>query len=200
MLEEMRGIDFRRCFDQGRGGHFSGPQKRSQFLVTSTVIQLPLPVLFPAPTSTKISLLSLRKRRTFCFESQCFMEIAAIPAMWTAKGGFLLDQHFACCLHYVSCLTQVRAASSEMWRVVRHGEPSATEFAGISRTTTLPAPMTECSPMRTPPRMIDPAPTHTPSSMTIGLGSTTPRSPRPHGVKISWLPEMMMNTRLQYRK
>ena len=38
------------------------------------------------------------------------------------------------------------------------------ELAGISFTTTLPAPMTEFLPMVTPGRIVEPPPIHTPSS------------------------------------
>ena len=47
---------------------------------------------------------------------------------------------------------------SESERMTRQGTPAATEFAGISRVTTLPAPMTQLSPMVTPGQTVTPAP------------------------------------------
>lgn len=52
--------------------------------------------------------------------------------------------------------------------MTRQGLPTATLYAGISFTTTLPAPITEFSPIVTPGRMTEPPPIHTPSLMVTG--------------------------------
>ena len=49
-----------------------------------------------------------------------------------------------------------------------HGFPIATEFSGISFVTTLPAPITELSPMETPGSIITFAPIHTLFPTVIG--------------------------------
>src|SRR5208337_675058 len=81
--------------------------------------------------------------------------------------------------------------STEMLRIDRHGEPTATQCGGISRTTTLPAPITERCPIRTPPKMSDPAPIQTPSSITIGFELPFPADFGP-ATAISWLPERIV--------
>src|SRR4029453_3220772 len=48
------------------------------------------------------------------------------------------------------------------------GLPAAITSEGISRVTTLPAPMTDRSPMVTPGQMMAPPPTHTSEPMVIG--------------------------------
>lgn len=48
-----------------------------------------------------------------------------------------------------------------MGRSTRHGLPTATTLSGISRVTTLPAPITTLSPMVTPGMTCVPAPIHT---------------------------------------
>ena len=49
----------------------------------------------------------------------------------------------------------------------RAGTPSATAPAGTSCVTTAPAPITAFRPIRTPSVTIAPAPSQTPSSMTM---------------------------------
>lgn len=56
-----------------------------------------------------------------------------------------------------------------MGRIGRQGTPAATTPAGMSRVTTLPAPMTEPFPMVTPPQTTALAPIHTSSSRVMGL-------------------------------
>ena len=53
-------------------------------------------------------------------------------------------------------------------RITRHGFPTARQFAGMERVTTLPAPMTVFSPIVTPGRMMTPPPIHAPSSILTG--------------------------------
>ena len=54
------------------------------------------------------------------------------------------------------------------WRITLHGFPTATQFGGIVRFTTLPAPITLFSPMVTPGRRIQPPPIHTLSFISTG--------------------------------
>lgn len=54
-------------------------------------------------------------------------------------------------------------------RITRHGFPTATQFSGMERVTTLPAPMTLFLPIVTPGRRIAPPPIQTPSSIVTGL-------------------------------
>ena len=53
--------------------------------------------------------------------------------------------------------------------MTRHGLPAAKTPVGMSRVTTLPAPMTVRSPMVTPGQMIAPPPTHTSAPIVTGL-------------------------------
>ena len=52
--------------------------------------------------------------------------------------------------------------------ITRHGFPTATQFAGISFVTTLPAPITVPSPIDTPGRMIAPPPIQHPLPIFTG--------------------------------
>lgn len=54
-------------------------------------------------------------------------------------------------------------------RITWHGFPTATQFSGMERVTTLPAPMTLFLPIVTPGRRIAPPPIHTPSSIVTDL-------------------------------
>ena len=56
-------------------------------------------------------------------------------------------------------------------RITRHGFPTATQFSGMERVTTLPAPMTLFLPIVTPGRRIAPPPIQTPSSIVTGLAN-----------------------------
>ena len=56
----------------------------------------------------------------------------------------------------------------------RQGFPTASTPAGMSRVTTLPAPMVVSSPMVTPGQMIAPPPIHTRLPMVIGDASSGP--------------------------
>lgn len=60
---------------------------------------------------------------------------------------------------------------------MRQGFPAAMTSAGISLVTTLPAPMTLLRPMVTPFMTVDPAPSQTLSSITMGRGSPERGSP-----------------------
>jgi len=55
-----------------------------------------------------------------------------------------------------------------MARSTRQGVPTATTIGGTSRLTTLPAPMTDPYPIRTPGRTTALLPIQTLSSITIG--------------------------------
>ena len=52
--------------------------------------------------------------------------------------------------------------------MTRHGFPTAIESAGISFTTTLPAPITEFWPIVTPGSIVELPPIHTPFSIVTG--------------------------------
>ena len=52
--------------------------------------------------------------------------------------------------------------------MTRAGFPTATEFGGIERVTTAPAPMIEFSPMLTPGQTTTEPPSHTLSSRVMG--------------------------------
>src|SRR5918999_618416 len=52
--------------------------------------------------------------------------------------------------------------------MTRHGFPAANTLSGMSRVTTLPAPMTARDPMRTPARIKAPPPPHTPDPIAPG--------------------------------
>lgn len=54
-------------------------------------------------------------------------------------------------------------------RITRHGTPAAKELAGISRVTTLPAPITQLSPMVTPLHTVTLADSYTLLPMRTGL-------------------------------
>ena len=54
-------------------------------------------------------------------------------------------------------------------RMTLHGLPAATVLAGMSLTTTLPAPMTQLSPMVTPGQTTTPVPNHTLLPTEMGL-------------------------------
>lgn len=53
------------------------------------------------------------------------------------------------------------ASASVNGRITRHGLPAAKTFSGISRVTTLPAPIMEPDPMETPGLTMTPAPNQT---------------------------------------
>src|SRR5690242_3746059 len=56
----------------------------------------------------------------------------------------------------------VRASNrTSAQRMTRHGFPTAIELAETSRVTTLPAPITQLSPIVTPGQIIVPPPIHT---------------------------------------
>src|SRR5690606_12440620 len=59
-------------------------------------------------------------------------------------------------------------------RIARHGLPTATQLAGRSLVTTLPAPTTVFSPMLTPGQTIAPPPSQTPSPMMMGSADSKP--------------------------
>ena len=58
--------------------------------------------------------------------------------------------------------------------VTRQGFPTATRFAGTSRTTTLPAPITLLSPMVTPGQMTQLPPSHTLFPIVTGFANSSP--------------------------
>ena len=57
--------------------------------------------------------------------------------------------------------------------MTRAGFPAAKTSEGMSRVTTLPAPMTARSPIVTPGQMITPPPTHTSEPIVIGLADSS---------------------------
>lgn len=59
----------------------------------------------------------------------------------------------------------------QKFRATLQGFPYATQFSGMERVTTLPAPITLFFPIVTPGRMIVPPPIHTPSSIVTGLAN-----------------------------
>ena len=61
---------------------------------------------------------------------------------------------------------------SEIARMTRQGLPTARTPSGMSRVTTLPAPMTDREPTRTPGQRIAPPPTHTSAPISIGLANS----------------------------
>src|SRR5262245_23889220 len=58
---------------------------------------------------------------------------------------------------------------SVMARITRQGLPAANTPSGMSRVTTLPAPMTDRDPTFTPGQRITPPPTHTSVATSTGL-------------------------------
>src|SRR3954453_7203457 len=60
-------------------------------------------------------------------------------------------------------------AYSVISRTTRQGLPAANTPSGMSLVTTLPAPMTDFEPIRTPGQMIAPPPTHTSEPISTGL-------------------------------
>ena len=78
------------------------------------------------------------------------------------SGGFLLPSG-----RRRLCSGVFVYSSSDL--ITRHGFPAANTPAGMSRVTTLPAPMTLSEPMVTPPITRTPAPNHTLSPTVIGL-------------------------------
>ena len=83
--------------------------------------------------------------RNICY----FREICAkrkSPGFFPDRRAFLL---WVC--HGTGC---VMVSASVMGRITRHGTPAANTPGGISRVTTLPAPMTLPSPTVTPPQMV----------------------------------------------
>ena len=60
--------------------------------------------------------------------------------------------------------------------ITLHGFPAANTPEGISRVTTLPAPMTVLFPIVTPGRIVTLEVTHTLSPMVTGLAITVPKS------------------------
>lgn len=65
-------------------------------------------------------------------------------------------------------------SSSVICRITLHGTPTATTLLGMDFVTTLPAPMTEWSPIVTPARIVDPAPIQTLLPMVMGLAISIP--------------------------
>ena len=65
-------------------------------------------------------------------------------------------------------------SSGVILRMTRQGTPAATTFAGMGRFTTLPAPITELSPMAAPASTVVPAPTHTLFPTEMGLATSIP--------------------------
>ena len=61
----------------------------------------------------------------------------------------------------VGCVWEEIHVASFKARMTRHGLPDANTSAGIARVTTLPAPITDLSPMLTPGQMMAPPPTQT---------------------------------------
>ena len=59
-------------------------------------------------------------------------------------------------------------------RITLHGFPAANTLSGISRVTTLPAPMIDRLPMVTPGQITAEPPTHTSSPITMGLANSSP--------------------------
>ena len=72
---------------------------------------------------------------------------------------------------------RVRRSASVMGRSTLQGLPAATTPAGISRVTTLPAPMTLPSPMDTPPQTVTFAPSQTFSPSVMGWAPSPAGSP-----------------------
>ena len=62
-----------------------------------------------------------------------------------------------------------RCGHSVIGRMTRHGLPAANTPAGMSRVTTLPAPITVPDPIVTPGQMIPPPPTYTSDPIATGL-------------------------------
>ena len=65
--------------------------------------------------------------------------------------------------------SRTESAASMISRMTRQGLPAAKTPSGMSRVTTLPAPMTDREPMWTPGQMIAPPPTQTSEPISIGL-------------------------------
>ena len=65
-------------------------------------------------------------------------------------------------------------SASVMGRRTRQGLPTATLLAGMSRVTTLPAPMTQLSPMVTPGKTVQLPPNQTLLPTVIGFANSTP--------------------------
>ena len=65
--------------------------------------------------------------------------------------------------------------SSSSGRITRQGLPAANTACGMSRVTTLPAPITARDPMRTPGRMMAPPPIHTSEPISTGLPNSVRR-------------------------
>ena len=61
-----------------------------------------------------------------------------------------------------------------MGRSTRQGLPAATQLAGISLVTTLPAPMTQLSPMVTPGSTVQPPPNQTLLPTVMGRANSVP--------------------------
>ena len=57
-------------------------------------------------------------------------------------------------------------------RMTRQGLPAAKTPSGMSRVTTLPAPMTEREPIWTPGQMMAPPPTQTSEPISMGLANS----------------------------
>jgi hypothetical protein len=60
-------------------------------------------------------------------------------------------------------------------RTTRQGFPAARTFGGMSRVTTLPAPIVELSRMVTPGQTMTPPPIHTLSPIVTGFAGSGPR-------------------------
>jgi hypothetical protein len=105
-------------------------------------------------------------------------DVAVLPpsevASIIAAGGFdpptcavlpnSADPRLVCQTKYYSSIS----------RITRQGFPAANTPAGISFVTTLPAPMTDRSPILTPGQTMTPPPTHTSSPIVTGLPNSNP--------------------------
>jgi serine/threonine protein kinase len=69
------------------------------------------------------------------------------------------------------------ARSDQSLRMTRQGLPTATTRGGMSRVTTLPAPITDSAPIVTPGRTMTPPPSQTSSPIVIGLADSSGRGP-----------------------
>ena len=63
---------------------------------------------------------------------------------------------------------------SSRFRIIRHGFPAANTSAGISRVTTLPAPITDRGPTRMPGLIIAPLPIQTSEPISTGRANSGP--------------------------
>ena len=68
----------------------------------------------------------------------------------------------------------VYAVEGSKRRIIRQGFPAAKTLSGMSRVTTLPAPITLRLPMRTPGQTMAPPPIHTSSPISMGFADSQP--------------------------